>query len=104
MKIQINTDKCNRCLLCVRDCVAGAFRNVNGEPVMAAPELCSRCGHCVAVCPMSAIFHESLDYRQIAKTDSGLLKPEAYREIVLSRRSIRWYKKAEVSPNSSRTS
>jgi nitroreductase/NAD-dependent dihydropyrimidine dehydrogenase PreA subunit len=98
MKIQKNKDKCNRCLLCVRDCVAGAWRNVNGEPIMAAPELCSRCGHCVAVCPRAAIFHDALDYQQIAKTDADLLKPEAYREIVLGRRSIRQYKKTEVPP------
>jgi nitroreductase/NAD-dependent dihydropyrimidine dehydrogenase PreA subunit len=98
MKIQKNNDKCNRCLLCVRDCVAGAWRNVNGEPIMADPELCSRCGHCVAVCPRSAIFHDSLDYRQITKTNADLLKPESYQEIVLGRRSIRQYKKTEVPP------
>ncbi len=98
MKIQINKDRCNRCLLCVRDCVAGAWRAVNGEPIMAAPELCNRCGHCVAVCPRSAILHESLDYHQIAKTEADLLKPEVYRQIVLGRRSIRQYKKTEIPP------
>jgi len=98
MKIQKNNDKCNLCLLCVRDCVAGAWRNVDGEPVMAAPELCNRCGHCVAVCPRSAIFHESLDYHQITKTDADLLNPDVYRQIVLGRRSIRQYKKTAVPP------
>jgi nitroreductase/NAD-dependent dihydropyrimidine dehydrogenase PreA subunit len=98
MKIQKNNDRCNLCLLCVRDCVAGAWRNVDGEPVMAAPELCNRCGHCVAVCPRSAIFHESLDYHQITKTDADLLNPDVYRQIVLGRRSIRQYKKTAVPP------
>jgi MinD superfamily P-loop ATPase len=85
MNIQRIKDRCNQCLLCVRDCVAGAWRNVNGEPVMAAPELCNRCGHCVAVCPQSAILHEALDYHQITKTDADLLNSEMYREIVLGR-------------------
>ncbi len=98
MKIQRNKDRCNQCLLCVRDCVAGAWRLVDGEPVMAAPELCSRCGHCVAVCPRSAIFHEAMDHQQITGTDANLLNPEGYRQVVLGRRSIRQYKKTEVPP------
>ncbi|MGD9975859.1 MAG: nitroreductase family protein [Desulfatirhabdiaceae bacterium] len=99
MKIQKIEDRCNRCLLCVRDCVAGAWRHVNGEAVMAAPELCSRCGHCVAVCPRSAIFHEALDYRQITQTDADLLNPDVYRQIVLGRRSVRQYKNKAVPPD-----
>jgi len=98
MKIEKIEDRCNRCLLCVRDCVAGAWRNVKGEPVMAAPELCSQCGHCVAVCPRSAIFHEALDYRQMTQTDADLLIPEVYRQIVLGRRSIRQFKNKAVPP------
>ncbi|MBI5592593.1 MAG: nitroreductase family protein [Deltaproteobacteria bacterium] len=99
MNIQRIKDRCNQCLLCARDCVAGAWRIVNGEPILVAPELCSRCGHCVAVCPRSAIFHESMDYHQITKIDIDLIKPDVYREIVLGRRSIRQYKKAEVPPD-----
>lgn len=99
MKIQRINDRCNQCLLCVLDCAAGAWRNANGEPVMAAPELCNRCGHCVAVCPRSAIFHESLDYHQITRIDADLMmNPQVYRQIVLGRRSIRRYKKTAVPP------
>ena len=96
MKIQRIKDRCDLCMLCVRECVSGAWRTVNGEPFMAAPELCNRCGHCVAVCPKSAIFHEALDYDQVTRVDRDLVKPEAYREIALSRRSIRQYRKDSV--------
>ena len=96
LNIQIITGKCNHCLLCVRDCVSGAWRNVNSEPIMVAPELCSRCGHCVAVCPRLAIYHEALDYGQVTKINTDLLNPDGYRQIVQERRSIRQYKTTAV--------
>lgn len=96
MKIQRIKDRCNLCMLCVRDCVSGAWREINGEPVMAAPELCNRCSHCAAVCPQSAIFHEALDYTQIDRVDRDLVKPDVYKHIALGRRSVRQYKKEDV--------
>ena len=96
MKIQRIKDRCNLCMLCVRECVSGAWREVDGEPVMVAPELCNRCSHCVAVCPQSAIFHESLDYVQINKIDRALISPEAYKQVAMSRRSIRQFKDEPV--------
>lgn len=96
MKIQRIKDRCNLCMLCVRDCVSGAWRDVNGEPVMAAPDLCNRCSHCVAVCPQSAIFHEALDYTQVDRVDKNLIKPDIYKHIALGRRSIRRYRKDPV--------
>ncbi len=97
MKIQRIKDRCNLCMLCVRDCVSGAWREVNGEPVMAAPDLCNRCSHCVAVCPQSAIYHEALDYTQVDRINSHLVKPDVYKHIASGRRSIRQYKKDTVS-------
>ena len=96
LNIQINMGKCNQCLLCVRDCVSGAWRSINNEPVMVASELCSRCGHCVAVCPRSAIYHEALDNWQITKINADLLNPDGYRQIVRERRSIRQFKSNAV--------
>lgn len=94
--IQLHQQRCKPCLLCVRECVAGAWREVDGRPVMAAPELCNRCGHCMAVCPRQAITHHALDPRQIRRTLRTRLKPDIYMEIVRSRRSIRQYRKDPV--------
>lgn len=96
MKITRIKTRCNTCLLCVRECVSGAWRNVDGAPVMVAPHLCNRCGHCVAVCPQSAIYHEGLDYRQVRETKPSILNPEAYEEVVRTRRSIRQFKDKDV--------
>ncbi|MDA8141117.1 MAG: nitroreductase family protein [Desulfobacteraceae bacterium] len=96
MMIRLLEERCKPCLLCVRDCAAGAWREDNGRPVMAAPEVCNRCGHCVAVCPRRAIVHNALDQDQIRRTDRALLAPEIYKEIVRGRRSIRHYRPQAV--------
>ncbi|MBI5549989.1 MAG: nitroreductase family protein [Desulfobacterales bacterium] len=96
MSIRVLEDRCKPCLLCVRECVAGAWREENGRPVMAAPELCNRCSHCVAVCPRGAIVHDALDPQQVRRTDRDLLTPEIYAEIVRGRRSIRQFRPKEV--------
>lgn len=96
MRIDRNTERCNQCMLCVRDCVAGVWRNIGGEPAVIAPEQCSWCGHCVAVCPRAAITHDALDHRQITPADAEKCDPETYRRIVMERRSIRQYKKTAV--------
>ncbi len=96
MSIRVLEDRCKPCLLCVRECVAGAWREEHGRPVMAAPELCNRCSHCVAVCPRGAIVHDALDPQQVRRTDRDRLIPEIYAEIVRGRRSIRQFRPKAV--------
>lgn len=96
MQIQRIEARCNACLLCVTDCISGAWREVNGRPEMAAPQFCNQCGHCVAVCPSQAIVHEAVEMRQVEECRKELLRPDAYREIVRTRRSIRNYRRKDV--------
>lgn len=84
-------DKCNACLLCVEDCVAGCLREIDGKPLVAAEEMCNRCSHCVAVCPRGAIIHRGLDAEQVRRVNRKKLTAEVYAEIVRSRRSVRRY-------------
>jgi nitroreductase len=83
-------------MLCVRECVSGIWRNVNGVPTPVETELCNRCSHCIAVCPKNAIVHEGLDAAQLLPVKKMKLDPDVYRDIVLSRRSIRQYKDRAV--------
>lgn len=96
MIIQRIEERCTSCMLCVKDCVAGVWRDVNGKPETVTPELCIKCGHCVAVCPNKAIEHPDMDPIQVRSTDKSLLKPDVYREIVMCRRSIRNYRDKDV--------
>lgn len=45
--------ECQDCYKCVRGCVAKAIRVQDGHASIL-PELCTACGHCVAICPAKA--------------------------------------------------
>ena len=96
MNIKRIDDRCSNCGLCVRDCVSGVWRIVNGKPEPVAPDLCNRCSHCIAVCPRDAILHDGLDAAQADRAKRADLKPDAYRDIILSRRSIRQFRDKAV--------
>jgi len=96
MQIKRLDDICSNCKLCVRECVAGVWRIVDGKPEPIDPDLCNRCSHCLSVCPMDAILHSGLDAGQIMKVNKKSLQPQIYHDIVLSRRSIRQYKDTPV--------
>ncbi len=53
--VQIDTDKCNGCGLCVPSCAEGAIKIVDGKAVLAADNLCDGLGACLGDCPMDAI-------------------------------------------------
>ena len=59
-------------------------------------DLCNRCSHCVAVCPCGAIRHDVLKMEQIIGVNRKNLQPDVYRDIIISRRSIRQFKDAPV--------
>lgn len=89
-------DKCDECMKCVQDCAASVWREVHGRPEPARPDLCNLCGHCMAVCPKDAVAHDRLDPAQVVAVKKKSIDAKSYREIVVSRRSIRHYKKKEV--------
>lgn len=83
---------------CVEDCASGVWRVVGKTPTVVAPETCNRCSHCLSVCPKNAIENDYLKAAQVRPVDKKHIDPETYREIVLSRRSIRRYKNKPVDP------
>jgi len=83
---------------CVLDCASGVWKNIDGIPEMTDPDLCNRCSHCVAVCPKNAIENDYLKIAQVRRVKRKLIDPAVYKEIILSRRSIRHYKDKPVEP------
>ena len=90
-------DKCNHCLMCVRECTSGVFREVDGKCMVVDPPACNLCSHCAAICPRNAIVHSGLDQTQVKAARAKLIDPEAYAEIARTRRSVRAYKDEPVS-------
>jgi nitroreductase len=83
-------------MLCVRDCVAGVWRVVDGKSKPVEAGLCNCCSHCIAVCPCDAISHDGLKKEQIVAVNRKNLNPDVYRDIIISRRSVRQFKKEPV--------
>ena len=98
MRIERMDDRCNNCMLCVRDCVAGVWREKEGRPAPVCPSACNLCGHCVAVCPKGAVIHSGLDAGQADRVRRKLIDADVYRETVMSRRSVRQYRDIPVEP------
>lgn len=62
----------------------------SGRPVVAAPENCIECSHCVAACPVRAVGHESFPRERIRPVDrSQLPSPEQLMLLMRARRSNR---------------
>ncbi|MDO4575130.1 MAG: nitroreductase family protein [Planctomycetia bacterium] len=96
--IQVNSDQCIRCGLCLKDCLAKllAFGD-DGLPayVPGGAARCFRCQHCMAVCPQGA-----LSWSGKNPEDSPLLgtvcSPETLQNLLYQRRSIRSYLRKNV--------
>ncbi|MDR3301764.1 MAG: ferredoxin family protein [Spirochaetaceae bacterium] len=73
-KIEIDSERCKGCLLCVRACPRsvlkmGATQNASGSyPAEAArQEKCTACGNCYTVCPdMCLSIYEQIAVEQAA--------------------------------------
>lgn len=97
MRIEKREDKCTECLLCVRECVMGVWRDVNGKSQVAGDiDLCNRCSHCIAICPSDAIIHDGLRKEEITAVNRKNLDPDVCRNIILSRRSVRTFRRQPV--------
>ncbi len=98
--ITIDQEACKQCYSCIAECPFDLINlNKEGFPQLrkAAVKKCIRCGHCMAVCMADAL---DISISPLADSDSVnrdlLPSPEATRHFLLSRRSIRSYKKKGV--------
>jgi dihydroorotate dehydrogenase subfamily 1 len=57
-KVQIDNEKCNQCLRCVRSCFYDALKDETGQVVIRS-ENCIGCELCYYICPEGAIFFSS---------------------------------------------
>lgn len=90
--IQINSEQCIGCGLCVKDCIANNLRikENNAEALFE----CILCGHCVAVCPQNAVTIPEYADEELLEFEPQAfnLNPEALLNSIRFRRSIRQYK------------
>jgi nitroreductase/NAD-dependent dihydropyrimidine dehydrogenase PreA subunit len=97
----IDPKKCRRDGLCVAECPAKIIEIIDEDgfptPVPGAEELCINCGHCVAVCPHSALTLQTMGPQDCLPVRKELLlSPEHCEHFLRSRRSLRNYKEKPV--------
>lgn len=95
---QVDAVKCVKCGACVRDCSFRALRSGDdGTPSLAFPERCTRCQHCLAVCPTGAVTLDGKRPEDSAPL-SGMTLPgaEAVANWMATRRSVRQFAAEDV--------
>lgn len=71
-------------------------KGVNG-PISIRPQECIACGHCVAICPNSALDHiKSPLTEQTVLNTFPVLNSDIAEQFIRSRRSIRCFKNQKV--------
>jgi nitroreductase/NAD-dependent dihydropyrimidine dehydrogenase PreA subunit len=94
----IDETKCKKDGICARECpmVIIKLKDGNGfsEMVPGGASICNNCGHCVAVCPNSALPHASVPVEKSPSIEKELEISED--QAVQFRRSVRFFKKQPV--------
>lgn len=95
--IRVDQSKCIGCGICTKDCLQEILHVTDGK-LQSPTTDCLNCGHCVAICPASAISIPDYDMADI-ETISGhdTLDPNVLLTAIKSRRSIRHFKDTPVA-------
>ncbi len=100
MKIQsVVKEKCITCKQCIPECSPRLFKIDNDSTINHADpyESCTKCGHCLAVCPTGAItFESSVDLEKMPKMIPDI---QSTMDLLLSKRSVRSYSDKAVEKN-----
>jgi len=94
----INYETCTSCGACARVCGGRIIRKVDGRYEIRTYEgwECFTCGNCMAVCPSQSITVEGLSYDMFAPLKKAAVGFDPFYGALLSRRSVRNYKKEPV--------
>lgn len=100
--ITIDEEKCNGDGLCVDECPGRLLQMATGDSCPApTPDFeayCLFCGHCVAVCPTSALSLDGLGPENcVPMTPDLQVTPEQAEQFLTGRRSIRTFKQKTVA-------
>ncbi|MBP7461974.1 MAG: NADH-quinone oxidoreductase subunit NuoF [Candidatus Delongbacteria bacterium] len=52
----IKPELCRGCMKCAKECPSRAILGVMKEPFVILQDRCTKCGHCITVCPFNAIY------------------------------------------------
>jgi nitroreductase/NAD-dependent dihydropyrimidine dehydrogenase PreA subunit len=96
--IRVDTNLCEKDGACVAVCPSRVLDfNKDGFPEEMPETQCILCGHCVAVCPTGALTHTGLPQGPFMRAATKLPDPALIDSFLVSRRSVREFKKKPVA-------
>lgn len=95
--IQIDSEACVGCGLCVQDCPAGNI-SLQNQKAKIRTQGCILCGHCVAICPKAAVSMTGFDEPPEEIAGPVTLDPQTLLAAIKTRRSIRRFTGREIPP------
>ena len=94
---KVDESLCVSCGACVKDCLHQALR-MDTYPVMVDEGHCIRCQHCLAVCPTGAVSIMGTAASDCTPLAGNIPEPRQLDTLFKGRRSVRHYKRENVSP------
>ena len=98
MKLIIDTDLCTACKLCSQVCIRDNI--AVDDFAVEIGDNCFECGHCMAVCKVSAItlksFEDHKDKIQDYDSKNIPVEYDDLLQLLKQRRSIRWFKNKKI--------
>jgi ferredoxin len=92
--IDIDLKKCDKEGLCVMVCWEGVLEQADKDsfPKVSLPEMCISCGHCVAVCPSSAITISEMDMENFQYTTEEMaIDSDNFLGFIRTRGDLEWF-------------
>lgn len=94
--VNINSEKCVGCGLCVKDCLFNVIKITDGKAKVESD--CFKCAHCVAVCPKNAVSIDEYDMsesKEYVKEEFNI-NADVLLNAIKFRRSVRQFKNKDV--------
>jgi nitroreductase/Pyruvate/2-oxoacid:ferredoxin oxidoreductase delta subunit len=95
--MNVNSEKCVGCGLCVKDCFLKCIEIVN-EKAKINNVTCMKCGHCIAVCPKDAVSTDEYNMDDVKEYSESEFKIESdtLLNFIKFRRTTRQFKNKDV--------
>jgi nitroreductase/NAD-dependent dihydropyrimidine dehydrogenase PreA subunit len=95
--MNVNSEKCIGCGLCVKDCFPNCIEVVEGKAKINNAT-CMKCGHCIAVCPKNAVSTDEYNMDEVKEYNEAEFKIESDNllNFIKFRRTTRQFKDKDV--------
>lgn len=77
--VAVDVERCAGCGSCVKACLTGALKVVDGKARLVDERLCDGFGSCIAACPHDAI---RLEYREAEDFDWSILAKISFEDLM----------------------